>query len=450
MKAHEVNFDGLIGPTHNYAGLAYGNVASMSQKGAVSSPKRAALQGLAKMKLLAELGVKQAVLPPQERPDFEMLGAAGFHGREETRIERAAADAPRLLASAYSASSMWAANAATVSPSADTGDGRVHLTPANLFSQLHRSIESPATFRMMRRLFAESSCFVVHPPLDADERLGDEGAANHTRLCGDHGGPGIEVFTFSREARDSANALPSRYPARQAREASQAIVRKHQLREEDVLFVRQNPAAIDAGVFHNDVVAVGNQNVFLCHEAAYGDTAGFLREVDARLSSRSRKRLEAIVVSEEEVPLKDAVSSYLFNSQVVTLPGGDGTMSIICPIECTEHESTRRFLDDLLSRGTPIRSKHIVDLRQSMNNGGGPACLRLRVVLTEAELAVVHQGVMWSPALHEKLVLWVGKHYRDELRGEDLKDVRLIQEGRDALDELTKILDLPGLYPFQQ
>ena len=27
--AYEVNFDGLVGPTHNYAGLSYGNVASL-------------------------------------------------------------------------------------------------------------------------------------------------------------------------------------------------------------------------------------------------------------------------------------------------------------------------------------------------------------------------------------------------------------------------------------
>jgi succinylarginine dihydrolase len=193
---------------------------------------------------------------------------------------------------------------------------------------------------------------------------------------------------------------------------------------------------------------VGNQNVFLCHERAYVEQARLLHEVSAQFAARSGKPLTLIEVRSDEVELSDAVTSYLFNSQVVSLP--DETMAIICPIECMENESTRLFLDDLLARETPIRSRHVVDLRQSMHNGGGPACLRLRVVLTEAEARAMHQGVIWSSALHEKLVAWVNRHYRDELCPNDLRDARLIPEGRDALDELTGILELPGLYAFQQ
>ena len=446
--AHELNFDGIIGPTHNYAGLSHGNLASTSHRGAVSRPRQAALQGLAKMKLLAELGVHQAVLPPQERPDLGMLRRLGFVGSVEQIVDRAANDAPLLLASCYSASSMWAANAATVSPSADTADHRVHITPANLISQLHRSIESEATHRLMQRIFANEEHFSVHAPLPAAAHLSDEGAANHTRLCGDHGEAGIEIFTFGREAMNTATSLPVKFPARQTREASQAIARLHGVSPSDTFFGAQHPAAIDAGVFHNDVIAVGNMDFFLCHEAAYVDGERFLREVGEGFAVRSGKPLKAVVVREEEVPLRDAVASYLFNSQIVTLP--DGTMSIICPVECMEHESTRTFLDDLLRRDTPIRSRHVVDLRQSMNNGGGPACLRLRVVLTDMEIRSMHQGVIWTPALNEKLVAWVNKHYREELKPDDLRDPHLIREGRDALDELTKLAGLPGLYDFQR
>lgn len=446
--AHEFNLDGIIGPTHNYAGLSHGNLASTSHRGAVSGPRQAALQGLAKMKLLAELGVHQAVLPPQERPDLGMLRRLGYVGSDAQIVERAANDAPLLLASCYSASSMWAANAATVSPSADTTDHRAHITPANLISQLHRSIESEATHRLMQRLFANEEHFAVHAPLPAAAHLSDEGAANHTRLCGNHGDAGIEIFTFGRDAMDPATSLPAKFPARQTREASQTIAQLHGLDGLDTFLVRQHPGAIDAGVFHNDVIAVGNQDFFLCHASAYVNGERFLRQVGERFAERSGKPLKTVVVREEEVPLRDAVASYLFNSQIVTLP--DGSMSIICPIECMEHESTRNFLDELLTRDTPIRSRHVVDLRQSMNNGGGPACLRLRIVLTDVELRAMHQGVIWTPSLHEKLVTWVNQHYREELRPEDLRDVKLIREGRDALDELSRLLDLRGLHDFQR
>ena len=51
--AREFNFDGLVGPSHNYAGLSFGNVASFSNVKSASNPKQAALQGLAKMRALA-------------------------------------------------------------------------------------------------------------------------------------------------------------------------------------------------------------------------------------------------------------------------------------------------------------------------------------------------------------------------------------------------------------
>src|SRR4029077_2346121 len=94
---------------------------------------------------------------------------------------------PRLLVAAYSASAMWAANAATVSPSADTADGRVHFTPANLPTQLHRSIEPPVTSAVLRQIFPEGEYFAHHDPLPASEEFADEGAANHMRLAPSHG-----------------------------------------------------------------------------------------------------------------------------------------------------------------------------------------------------------------------------------------------------------------------
>ena len=439
MKAYEVNFDGLIGPTHNYAGLSRGNLASTSHGGQKSNPKQAARQGLAKMKLLAELGVKQAILPPQPRPDLEFLRRLGFTGTDAQVIERAAADAPQMLATAYSASSMWAANAATVSPSFDTGDHRVHITPANLISQQHRSLETKTTWQNLRHVFGDEKHFAVHEPFPSASHLSDEGAANHTRLCRAHGEPGIEIFTYGRVASATSAATPLRQPAGRTREACETIARLHGLGSRQTIFVQQSPDAINAGVFHNDVIAVGNENVLLCHEQAWIDMPQRIDQIGTAFERTTGEPLTVIEVKASQVSLEDAVRSYLFNSQVVTLP--DGSMAIICPIEAMECDSTRAFLDDLLTRDTPIRSRHVVDLRQSMNNGGGPACLRLRVVLTEEELAAVNPNALWTPQRHQWLVAHVERTYRDELSFEDLADPAFIEESRAAAAALVMMLD---------
>ncbi|MGA8031441.1 MAG: N-succinylarginine dihydrolase, partial [Casimicrobiaceae bacterium] len=44
-----MNFDGIPGPTHNYSGLAQGNLAAERNAQQVSNPREAALQGLEKM-----------------------------------------------------------------------------------------------------------------------------------------------------------------------------------------------------------------------------------------------------------------------------------------------------------------------------------------------------------------------------------------------------------------
>jgi succinylarginine dihydrolase len=459
--ASELNFDGLVGPTHNYAGLSYGNLASLKHKAAVSRPREAALQGLAKMKLLMELGVRQAVLPPQERPDLRTLRRLGFGGRDAQVVERAWREDPVLLAACYSASAMWTANAATVSPSMDASDDRVHFTPANLVSQFHRSLEPRTVSAVLRRMFADEARFAHHDPLPSGIHYCDEGAANHTRLCVRHGEPGIESFAYGKRAFEysggsetvaeapivrAVDRIPGRFPARQTYEATAAIARLHLLDPARTVFVQQHPKAIDAGVFHNDVIAVGNENVLLYHEMAFAD-AGAVEQMRVRFVELTRQEPVLIEVRNDQVPLEEAVASYLFNSQLVTLP--DGSMAMIVPTECDEFESTRQWLDALPQRGTPIRQVRRVNLRQSMQNGGGPACLRLRVVLREDELAAMHQGVLLDDRLLERLRKWVERHYREELRPGDLADPRLIGEGRAALDELTQILELGAVYSFQ-
>ena len=460
--AREVNFDALVGPTHNYAGLAYGNLASQQSRSSLSNPKAAALEGLTKMKLLMDLGMIQGILPPQERPDVGLLRRLGFAGDDAQVLENAHRADPRLLAAASSASSMWAANAATVSPSADTADGRVHFTPANLISHLHRSIEPPTTAAIFRAIFPDETHFAHHPPLPPSTALSDEGAANHMRLCRSPGEAGLEIFVYGRGALRStpspgtpgegwgegsrAAYLPHLFPARQTLESSQSIARLHELSADHVLFLHQSPAAIDAGVFHNDVIAVSNQNVLLCHGLAFAEPANAFSLIRNRFAQVTGEEAIVIIAEHAQVSLEDAVRSYIFNSQLITLP--DGTMSLIAPTDCLDYPSIQRFIDQTIAADNPIASVHYIPLRQSMRNGGGPACLRLRVVLTAEELSHIHPGVLLTDALYRQLTAWIERHYRDHLAPDDLADVQLLTESRTALDELASILTLPALYRF--
>lgn len=437
----EVNFDGLPGPTHNYSGLAHGNLASARNAQLTANPRAAALQGIAKMRALASRGFAQAVLPPQERPHLPSLRALGFAGSDRQVIATAARDAPALLAACSSASAMWTANAATVSPSADCADGRVHFTPANLVAHFHRSLEAPVTTRVLRAIFADAQHFVVHGPLPAAPQFGDEGAANHTRFGGDEAG--TELFVWGRRGFGDADSQPSRYAARQTLEAQQAIVRRHGLDGGRTVLAQQNPAVIDEGVFHNDVIAVGNGHVLFCHAQAYVDQPAVL--------DRLRSCVEGfvtIVVDDADVSVQDAVATYLFNSQL--LARADGRMLLVAPAECRENPRTAAYLDRLLEQGGPIAEVLTFDLRQSMRNGGGPACLRLRVALTDAERASIGARVFADAALCDALEQCVQRNYRDRLAPQDLADPALFDESRRALDEISTILAIGSVHDFQR
>jgi succinylarginine dihydrolase len=441
--ALEANADGLIGPTHSYAGLAPGNLASEGNKGAVSNPRAAVLQGLEKMAAVAALGLPQLVLPPHERPHVPFLRELGFTGSDEAVLEAAWRDAPEHAHAACSASAMWAANAATVTPSADSGDGRVWLTPANLISNLHRSLEWEQTETALRRLFPDEDRFAVASTLPRTPHLADEGAANHVRLSAEQGAPGVNLFVYGRTLTDP---WLGRFPARQVLEASQAVARRHGAHRP--IFARQSVRAIEGGAFHNDVVCVGTGACLFHHESAFEDTAA----VHDQIRSAAEGLFEPVFVevSEAELPLADAIGSYLFNSMLVQPPGAD-RLVLIAPRETRENARARAVTERVTGGNGPIGRIEFVDVRQSMRNGGGPACLRLRVVLTEDELAAVNPGQVFTADLHGQLRAWAERRYRDELAPEDLRDPGLLGETRTALDELTGIMGLgSGFYPFQR
>ena len=443
---NEINFDGLVGPTHNYGGLSTGNLASMQNVGGVSNPRAAVLQGISKMRALLAMGLKQGVLPPHERVHIPSLRRMGFTGSDKAILERAWKQSPALVTNLASASAMWTANAATVSPSADSSDKRVHFTAANLASLFHRSVETQFTSRVLRTLFADNQHFEHHDSLPVGGRMGDEGAANHGRMSASHEQPGVQLFVYGRSAFER-QSKSEHFEARQALEASQAIARRHLLDRQRTVFIRQSSAAIDAGAFHNDVVSVTNGRVLLYHEQAFEEPEKAIADI-ANACQRCEIEPIFLKVTEEQVPLADAVKSYLFNSQLVSLK--DGQMSLILPIDAKENPAAKRWVDDCLEADNPIASAHFMDLRQSMRNGGGPACLRLRVVLNESQEESLGRAGLLDEAMCDRLEAWAKQHYREQLAPEELGDPALLDEGRAALDELTQILKLGSIYDFQR
>lgn len=434
MEWFEAQCDGLVGPTHNYAGLSHGNVASQSNAQSASNPKQAALQGLAKMRFVASLGVPQIVVPPQPRPNLRWLHRLGFTGSLAQVLDAAWKASPALLYQAYSASSMWAANMATVTPSPDSADGALHLTPANLCTTPHRTQEPDFTYPLLQTIFGNAA--TVHAPLPAGLAYADEGAANHMRFCREIGAPGVEAFVYGRVASDRDAPQPKRYPARQTRESVEALVRLHQLPPERAVFVAQNPEAIDAGVFHNDVIAMSHGNLLVYHEQAFIDESAFLNALQAKLQPTE---LIAVRISNEDLPLQTAVKSYLFNSQIVSLP--EGGMAIIAPAECEETPPAKQVLDRLLAaNNVPVSAVHYLDVRESMKNGGGPACLRLRVPMSREQWRRIHPAFIFSPTLDNALQDWISRNYRDKLLPNDLRDPGFATDACKSMETLQEIL----------
>ena len=392
----EVNIDTLVGPTHFYGGLSFGNTASIGNKSVRSNPKKAALEGLEKMKLLFDLHIPQLILPPQERPSIETLRALGFSGSNQELLKTAYVNAKELLYQASSSSAMWTANAATTTASSDSSDNKVHITIANLASHLHRSIEANTTMKYLEQLLPKSH-FCIHPPLPCCMDYCDEGAANHLRLESEEGS--YQIFVWGRS--EMSTRKPLLYPARQTKEAQEAIMRLHKLDPKRVFFIQQNPKAIDAGVFHNDVIATTHKNLFLVHEEAYVDQKKLLKALE--------KEIDILVIPTAKLTLQEAVSSYFFNSQLVTIPK-DPRPTMIAPIETYKMKSTYE-LCEMLVRQNILQNIIFVPINQSMKNGGGPACLRLRLFLTKKELSSISKLAFFTLEKYRKLKALIESAY---------------------------------------
>ncbi len=415
----EINFDGIVGPSHNYAGLSLGNIASANHKGQTSFPREAALQGLAKMQGNRARGLAQGFFLPLPRPNHALLRALAVDGDAD----------PALTRAAWSASSMWTANAATVSPAPDTADGRCHFTPANLATMLHRAQEWRDTAAQLRLAFADPALFAVHDAIPPS--FGDEGAANHMRLCQAHEETGVEIFVYGRTG--------GAFPARQHEQASRAVARLHGLVPDRTVFIEQNPAAIEAGAFHNDVVAVSNERILFAHEQAFADPRAAYATI-----REAFPMLELVEVPADAVSLEEAIATYLFNAQLVTLP--DDTTALIVPEECRKSASVRAWLDAMLAANGPIREVIPVDVRQSMANGGGPACLRLRVV---ADPATVDPRFLLTDRSAETIGNVVSEHWPERIEPAQVGDKELAETVSTARRILIEALELSELLPGQ-
>ena len=416
MALVEINFDGIIGPSHNYAGLSVGNLASSNNAGAPSYPKAAALQGIEKMRANLRLGLAQGFFMPLDRPNQNWLSGLSTDMRSAE---------PHIRAAAFSASAMWAANAATVSPAPDTADGKCHLSAANLLTMAHRSHEWTGTLAQLKLAFADDEHFAVHGPVPAP--FGDEGAANFMRLCRTHGDAGIEIFVYGKSGGP--------FPARQHIEASKAIARAHRLDTAKTLFVQQSEIAIAAGAFHNDVVAVANEHVLFTHEQAFEHPEQTYADI-----KRLLPEAEIIIVPADRVSLADAIQSYLFNAQLVTLP--DGGMALILPSEAQDNARVWGWLSEMVAGNGPIRKLVPVDVRQSMANGGGPACLRLRVV---ADPATVDPRFIANEDKLDQIASVVAAYWPESIVPDQLGDASLMDQVRAARMALLTMCDLTAL-----
>jgi len=432
----EINIDGLIGPTHHFGGLGVGNLASLESQNQVSNPREAALEGIAKLETLAGLGGEQFYLPPLERPNWRWLESMGFAGQRQDVLQRCLDEAPNILSAAYSSAFMWTANAATVAPSCDTTDGKLHIVPANLCSNLHRGQEASERRDQLRTMFAPISNSQVHEPLPSVVSLRDEGAANHMRLCGLNGQKAVHVFVHGP-------IRGTKFMSRQTELASRRVANCLHLRNEDCVFVQQTQLAIDAGVFHNDVIAMSHRNLMIYHEHAFAGSESTVEMIREKFIAKTGLPLIALGVSESELALQEAVRTYLFNSQLVSLDSQNQKqgMELICPSQCEASKTVQALIKRWIhDDANPIQSVRFLPLNQSMRNGGGPACLRLRATLSPEQVKSLSTTFRTNDSRIARLNAIVKHEYPASLHYSDLARLDFAEHATTTTQAIASIV----------
>lgn len=425
-----VFLDALVGPSHHFGGIAFGNKASLAHQHQASNPRKAALESLEKMRLVYECGAKQLIIPPQVRPQlstFKQL--SGTRGFTKTNLDQLFQFAPQFLSALFSTSYMWQANAGIVSAACDAFDGLVHITPANLQSHFHRSEEVVQTAKQFKTLFEPIKKVKIHAPVSMS--FPDEGAANCIRFSSKKAESGLNFWVYSKSQFEHPATL---FPARQSKEALQLIARKHKLKH--VLFAKQSEEAINAGVFHNDVIAMGIGTLLVVHKHAYDNQKKVLDDLQEQAMHVLGEPLTIIEVSSRAMCLEEAVKSYVFNSQLIKKANGD--IILLAPLTAKKYPSAKRLLAKLLKQ-SHIKQVHYVPLEESMNNGGGPACLRLAMNLEKDIIQKIPKSYIFSIKRYHLLVEFVKTHYPDWIVLRHFKDPDFIQELHDIVKKLNNL-----------
>jgi succinylarginine dihydrolase len=436
----EINLDGLIGPTHHFGGLGVENKASEQSQFQSSNPRGAALEGLNKMELVAGLGVPQFYLPPPSRPAWDWLATLGFRGTPRDILKRCYEEAPRLLSAAFSSSFMWTANAATFAASCDSDSGDAVFKVANLSANLHRSIEATEREAQLRLMFRNVPRVRIEEPLFGSSPLRDEGAANVMRLCARDGSQGVYVFVYGEDESAKQSIVRRRKP-RQTRLACELVARSLGLQTSDIVMACQTVEAIDAGVFHNDVIATSHESLLLYHESAFQESERVIQAIQERYAQRTGQELKpreirnptrergeliSFCVRNSELTLTEAVDSYLFNSQIVT--DREGQWRMIAPDQCRRSSSVQNVLRRLQATVPQLAGIEYVSLDQSMANGGGPACLRLRASLTADQLHSMETAMRIDAESIDRLAGLIKSRYPEKLNLGDLAEYDFARE----------------------
>jgi succinylarginine dihydrolase len=175
--------------------------------------------------------------------------------------------------------------------------------------------------------------------------------------------------------------------------------------------------------------------VLFAHEKAFAD-----RDRVASECERLFPDVQLVEVPASEVPVADAVSSYLFNAQLVSPP--DGETTLIVPSEARETASVWSWLQRHVAGNGPIRNLVVVDVRQSLANGGGPACLRLRVA---ADPATVDPRFLVDEAKLDRIAAVIEQSWPAEIHSSELQDPKVVAAIESARASLYDSLDLAEL-----
>ncbi|SEI00219.1 succinylarginine dihydrolase [Rheinheimera pacifica] len=406
MSDLQLNISELPGPTFMYSGLSKDNVASVQNKHLVANPLKFAQLSLQRMRLLLDEGVPQVIFPPHRRPDMQALEVCGFTGDMSHMISSADKFSNGYLESLLAASSVWTANAATVTPSADSEDGKVHITTANLNSHYHRSIEASQTHAKLARLFSDDKFFCLHQALPGHSRFSDEGAANHMRFHVEAENRGLNVFVYSNDPDN-----PEFVQGRQTLWASKAICQLHALPDSKVLLQKQSKEAISRGIFHNDIISMNSHDLLVFHQQAYEDHESLIEKLMAQ-------GICCVEIKAEEFSLEHALKTYFFNSEFIS--GKDGGLVLVMSKSCQHDAKVQVQLDRIQTAYSKEIKTMYVDLDDSLRNGGGPACLRLRVQLNQEQFSAIPSQFLLTQNKLEALQEVVTRFYRESLSYEDV------------------------------